>query len=100
MRTSVGRCFREIDSKIISHIFFSGSVMCRIKNNITIAHKNVARHLVQCRASDKVPFKSRERNHDYGHKGTVKELCEITHRFKACLFRQGTVAEWFNAVAY
>ena len=56
-----------------------GLVMCRFKNYITIAHKNVVQHLVQCRASDWVPFKSRERNHDYGHKGTV--------------------AEWFNAIA-
>lgn len=43
-----------------------GSVMCRIKKNITIAHKNVAQHLVQCLVSDRVPLKSRERNHDYG----------------------------------
>nr|DAD81843.1 MAG TPA: hypothetical protein [Siphoviridae sp. ctvyM23] len=40
--------------------------MCRFRNNITIAHKNVAQHLVQCLVSDRVPLKSRERNHDYG----------------------------------
>lgn len=54
--------------------------MCRFRKNLTIAHKNVVQHLVQCLVSDRVPLKSRERNHDYGHKGTV--------------------AEWFNAVAY
>ena len=57
-----------------------GLVMCRFKNYITIAHKNVVQHLVQCRLSDQATLKSRERNHDYGHKGTV--------------------AEWFNAIAY
>ena len=29
-----------------------GLVMCRFRKNITIAHKNVVQHLVQCRLSD------------------------------------------------
>ena len=53
----------EFESHPIRH--FCGLVMCRFRNNITIAHKNVAQHLVQCLVSDGVPLKSRERNHDY-----------------------------------